>query len=77
MTERNGTVAVITAAGRGIGREIDETASLITGLGGAGSTCLLDDCCAVSKIDFPSTYWKRLNENFRSSLKCERMHATA
>jgi NAD(P)-dependent dehydrogenase (short-subunit alcohol dehydrogenase family) len=56
MTKLNGTVAVITGAGRGIGREIalhqaqggakvavlarkareiDETASLITGLGGA------------------------------------------
>jgi NAD(P)-dependent dehydrogenase (short-subunit alcohol dehydrogenase family) len=63
MTELNGTVAVVTGAGRGIGREIalhqaqagakvgilagtareiDETASLITGAGGAAIAIPVD-----------------------------------
>ena len=63
MTELNGTVAVVTGAGRGIGREIalhqaqggakvavlartpreiDETASLITGAGGAAIAVPVD-----------------------------------
>jgi NAD(P)-dependent dehydrogenase (short-subunit alcohol dehydrogenase family) len=63
MTELNGTVAVVTGGGRGIGREIalrqaqggakvavlartvneiDETASLITGIGGAAIAIPVD-----------------------------------
>jgi NADP-dependent 3-hydroxy acid dehydrogenase YdfG len=60
MTELNGTVAVVTGAGRGIGREIalhqaqggakvavlareiDETASLITGAGGTAIAIPVD-----------------------------------
>src|ERR1700729_433367 len=70
MNELNGTVAVVTGAGRGIGREIalhqaqggakvavlartareiDETASLITGAGGTALAVPVDlvDCLAV------------------------------
>src|SRR5258707_13844324 len=73
MTHLNGTVAVVTGAGRGIGREIalhqarsgakvavlartvgeiDETASLITGVGGGAISLPVDlvDRRAVEKV---------------------------